>query len=91
MYDSYSIFFSKLSLSPLRAFPFQPEPESAVAAAPAAPEEEDDDDVRYEAITEAFLFEKQIIYPCYVVLPFVNDEDVFQATKREAKVRRNDD
>ena len=41
---------------------------------PAAAEMMEEDDVRYEAITEPFLFEEQVIYPCYVTLPFVSDE-----------------
>lgn len=51
----------------------------------ASPSSEDED-VRYEAITEAFLFENQIIYPCYVILPFVNDQEIEQMTSRTAKV-----
>merc|ERR1719412_153868 len=39
----------------------------------------DEDEVRYEAITEPFLFEEQVIYPCYVTLPFVADELVDEA------------
>ena len=34
------------------------------------------EEVRYEPITEAFIFEEQIIHPCYVVLPFANETDV---------------
>ena len=41
---------------------------------PAEAEIMEEDDVRYEAITEPFLFEEQVIYPCYVTLPFVSDE-----------------
>ena len=38
-----------------------------------------DDDVTYEPITEPFMFEDQIIYPCYVILPFVTDVEVESA------------
>merc|ERR1719444_384305 len=34
------------------------------------------DDLRYEPITEDFLFEDNIISPCYVVLPYVTQEEV---------------
>ena len=40
---------------------------------PEQPEQTYDDDVTYEPITEPFMFEDQIIYPCYVTLPFVTD------------------
>ena len=43
---------------------------------------EDEDDVRYEPITEAFIFENEIIHPCYCVLPFVADEEVETLCKR---------
>ena len=46
-----------------------------------------DEDVRYEAITEAFLFEQQIIFPCYVVLPFVTDKEVEACTEKPNQVR----
>ena len=33
-------------------------------------------DQRYEPITEDFMFEDRVIAPCYVVLPFVSDEEI---------------
>ena len=33
-------------------------------------------DVRYEPITEDFMFEDRVIAPCYVVLPYVSDEEI---------------
>eukprot|EP00094_Tigriopus_californicus_P002881 TCALIF_02778-PA protein Name:"Similar to Zfp26 Zinc finger protein 26 (Mus musculus)" AED:0.10 eAED:0.11 QI:493/0.33/0.28/0.71/0.5/0.28/7/0/1223 len=49
-------------------------------------EEEDDeeDDIRYEPITEPFLFEREIIHPCYVVLPFVTDQDIEVCIRKSA-------
>ena len=49
--------------------------DSPLNEAPESPSEiMEEDDVRYEAITEPFLFEEQVIYPCYVTLPYVTDE-----------------
>ena len=45
-----------------------------------------DDDVTYEPITEPFMFEDQIIYPCYVVLPFVTDLVVEAACNPRASI-----
>ena len=36
----------------------------------------DQEDVRYEPITEDFMFEDMVISPCYVVLPHVSEEEV---------------
>ena len=36
----------------------------------------EEDDVRFEAITEPFLFDEEVIYPCYVTLPFVTDDQI---------------
>ena len=47
---------------------------------------EDDDDVRYEPITEPFLFEGQVIYPCYCILPYINDSDVEASCRRSITV-----
>ena len=43
------------------------------------PEPEPEDDIRYEPITESFIFEDQIIDPCYVVLPFSTEEEIANA------------
>ena len=43
----------------------EPEPEPMVQEEPT-----------YEPITEDFLFEDQVISPCYVVLPYVSEEEV---------------
>ena len=53
-----------------------------VVSTDEAPAEED---IRYEPITEPFLFENMIIHPCYVVLPFVSDSEVQAYTSSEAK------
>ena len=45
-----------------------------------------DDDVRYEPVTEEFLFEGDMIKPCYCVLPFVTDEEVEAVTRRSISV-----
>ncbi len=50
--------------------------------------QEEEDNIRYEPITEAFVFEDQIIHPCYVVLPFVADADVEVECKRPITVRK---
>jgi hypothetical protein len=76
----------------------QPEPEAAAPEPVAQPqqqqpqEEEDNDeteeeDVRYEPITEPFLFEGQVVYPCYCILPYVSDADVEATCKRSISVR----
>ena len=36
----------------------------------------DDEDIRYEPITEDFMYEDMVISPCYVVLPYVTEEEV---------------
>ncbi|XP_023333916.1 putative uncharacterized zinc finger protein 814 [Eurytemora carolleeae] len=41
-----------------------------------------EDDVRFEPITEEFLFEGRMIRPSYCVLPFVTDEEVETQTRR---------
>ena len=46
----------------------------------------EDEDVRYEPITEAFIYEEEVIHPCYVVLPFVADNDVETLCRRSIKV-----
>merc|ERR1711997_814508 len=51
----------------------------------------EEDDVRYEAITEPFLFEEQVIYPCYVTLPFVSDELVDAASLPQQAMISDDD
>ncbi len=38
-------------------------------------EEEEEEEVRYDPITEDIEFEEETISPCYVVLPFVTDEE----------------
>ena len=49
--------------------------DSSLNETPESPEEiMEEDDVRYEAITEPFLFEERVIFPCYVTLPYVADE-----------------
>ena len=45
-----------------------------------------DDDVRFDPITEEFLFEGKMIRPSYCVLPFVTDEEVENITQRNIKV-----
>ena len=52
---------------------------------PGTPDE-DEDDVRYEPITEPFLFEGQVIYPCYCILPFINDAEVEASCRRSITV-----
>jgi hypothetical protein len=42
-------------------------------------ETEEEEEVRYEPVTEAFMFEKQVIHPCYVVLPFSTPSDIEKA------------
>ena len=49
--------------------------------------EEEEEDVRYEPITEAFVFEDQVIHPCYVILPFVTDNQVETFCQRSIRVR----
>lgn len=49
-------------------------------------EDEEEDDIRYEPITEPFLFEGEIIHPCYVVLPFVTDKDIEVCIRKSANV-----
>jgi len=44
------------------------------------------DDQRYEPVTEEFLFEGDMIKPCYCVLPFVTDEEVESITRRNISV-----
>ena len=44
------------------------------------------DDLRYEPITEDFLFEDNIISPCYVVLPYVTQEEVEAACDEPIEV-----
>ena len=51
-----------------------PQPNDSVNETSSTDMEEDD--VRFEAITEPFLFDEDIIYPCYVTLPFVTDEQI---------------
>ena len=46
-----------------------------------------DDDVRFDPITEEFIFEGDMIRPSYCVLPFVTDEEVEKITSRNIKVR----
>ncbi len=60
------IHFRFLSLSMSFQVPDSPEAEE---------EEDEEEDVRYEPITEDIEFEDQTISPCYVVLPFVSDEE----------------
>lgn len=36
----------------------------------------EDDDVRYEPIAEPFYFKDQLIYPCYVILPYVTKKQI---------------
>ena len=50
------------------------------------PSSEDDDDVRYEPITEPFLFEGQVIYPCYCILPYISDAEVEASCRRSINV-----
>ena len=45
-----------------------------------------EDDVRFEPITEEFLFEGRMIRPSYCVLPFVTDEEVETITRRNITV-----
>merc|ERR1719336_1141973 len=52
---------------------------------PTSPSSEDDD-VRYEPITEPFLFEGAVIYPCYCILPFISDSEVEASCKRPINV-----
>ena len=54
----------------------QPEEPVAPPPPPPQPQQPEEEDITYEAITEPFLFENQIIYPCYCVLPFVTDFEV---------------
>lgn len=42
-------------------------------------EMEVENEPRFEPITEAFIFEDQIIHPCYVVLPFSTKKDIEDA------------
>ena len=49
--------------------------------------EVDNQDVRYEPITEDFMYEDMVIAPCYVVLPFVSDEEVEAAGNSSPSVR----
>ena len=53
---------------------------------PAAAAEVEEEEMRYEPITEAFLFENQIIHPCYVVLPFSTKRDIETACKPNKNV-----
>jgi hypothetical protein len=54
----------------------------------ASQEVEAEEEVRYEPITEAFIFEQQIIHPCYVVLPFSTQEDIDRACRPYRNVRK---
>ncbi len=64
----------------------QAQQQEQMAAAAAAANAEEDEDVRYEPITEPFLFEGQVIYPCYCILPFVSDAAVETSCKRPISV-----
>ena len=44
------------------------------------------DEVRYEPIMEPFGFEGQIIHPCYIILPFVNDAEIEAKCNRSIRV-----
>ena len=57
---------------------------------PSSPSSEDDD-VRYEPITELFLFEGAVIYPCYCILPFISDSEVEASCKRSINVSQSSD
>ena len=48
-----------------------------------------DDDIRFEPITEEFLYENEMIRPSYCVLPFVTDEEVERCTQRDIAVSRD--
>ena len=63
----------------------QPEQPAAAEASPQS-SSEDDDDVRYEPITEPFLFEGQVIYPCYCILPYMTDGEVESSCRRSITV-----
>lgn len=66
----------------------EPEPTVEPLVEPTVePIEVDEEDVRYEPITEPFVFEEQIIHPCYVVLPYVTDPEVEAICQRPAQVR----
>ena len=54
------------------------EQQAAIIRATAEPEPEPmvQEEPTYEPITEDFLFEDQVISPCYVVLPYVSEEEV---------------
>ena len=41
--------------------------------------ETEEEEVRYEPVTGAFMFEEQVIHPCYVVLPFSTEMDIEKA------------
>lgn len=47
-----------------------------------------EDDVRYEPIKEPFFFKEQLIYPCYVALPYVTDEQIKALGKGQQQVRQ---
>ena len=51
-----------------------------------AKKDEEDSAVRYEPITEPFLHEGRVIFPCYCILPFVTDEEVDVSCRRPITV-----
>jgi cobalamin biosynthesis protein CobT len=56
------------------------------AAQPEQVVRDRNDEQRYEPVTEEFLFEGEMIKPCYCVLPFVTDEEVEAITQRSISV-----
>ena len=44
------------------------------------PQVNDDDDVRYEPIVEDFMYEDKVISPCYIILPYVTEEEIEAAS-----------
>ena len=52
------------------------EAENTTKQEPQEEEQEEEQDVRYDAITEDFMFEDMVISPCYVTLPYVSEEEV---------------
>ena len=43
-------------------------------------DDDDDDDVRYEPIVEDFMYEDKVISPCYIILPYVTEEEIEAAS-----------
>ena len=39
-------------------------------------QQDDDEDVRYEPIIEDFMFDDKVISPCYIILPYVTEEEI---------------